>query len=141
MRTVEEIIAHMREAAKIYGCKQSDAKDKMWAKAYAEIADELENSVEYTTFHRHDHKNEIRESPEFKEAVRNLMAHQRKAAARRENEMSYNYRALSDDSDKWLGKSVYSELVDWAEEQGMSLWFYDRANIRGDYQYCFTLKW
>lgn len=89
-------------------------------------------------------KPEVRNSEKFKMAVRNLIRHQKENDARDENRMSYNYRALADDScgnDCWLGTKIYDELVEWAAEQGWNLSFYNHQNIRGDWHLCFTCRW
>ena len=105
------------------------------------LADEIKNSMEYITFHRDENSNEIRQSREFQMALRNLLSHKKEAERRGECKMSWNFRALADDSDEWLGTKVYNELENWAQEKGLSLQFYKRANIRGDYQLCFTMRW
>ena len=142
MKSAKEIIDLMWQRSEFY--RQSDIEAlRTVSQDFADLANQLENSIEYDTFHRHDNENEIRQSEEFQMAVKNLMEHRQEADALGENEMSYNYRALSNDKyeDAWLGTKVYDELVKWANEQGMSLKFYDRANIRGEYHLCFTLRW
>jgi len=121
--------------------KLTDIIERLHKDGQDALADEIENSMEYTTFHKNENSNEIRQSREFQMALRNLLSHKKEAENRGECEMSWNFRALADDHDEWLGTKIYNELENWAGEKGLGLRFYEHANIRGDYQLCFTMRW